>query len=112
MVNFLDQTVAESTREKIQHSKFFGVITDESMDIAVYKKLIIYLQVLVKGTTEVIFLENKEVKDGKSDTIVESLIEVLEKWEIPLGRVTGLGSDGAAVMTGKRSGVGWYYFTG
>ena len=69
MVQSLDQTVTESTREKVKNSTFFGIITDESMDIAVYKKLIIYLQLLVNGKNQVVFLENKEVKDGKSDTI-------------------------------------------
>ena len=53
-------------------------------------------------------MENKDVCDGKADTIIQALVEVLEEWQIPLTKVTGLGSDGAAVMTGVRNGVGQF----
>ena len=53
-----------------------------------------------------VFAENKNVADGKADTIVAAIKEFLNEWGIPLMKVTGLGSDGAAVMMGVRNGVG------
>ena len=44
--------------------------------------------------------------DGKAETIFNAINEWLVSWEIPITKVMGLATDGAAVMTGVRSGVG------
>ena len=108
MVESLDSTVRVEMKKKLEESKFVGIITDESVDIAVFKKLIVYAQIVVNGKVQLFFMENKDVCDGKADTIIQALVEVLEEWQIPLTKVTGLGSDGAAVMTGVRNGVGQF----
>lgn len=106
MVESLDSTVRIGMENAIQKSKFVGLVADESVDIAVFKKLIVYMQVVVNGRVNLLFLENKNVSDGKAGTITEALLEVLNEWKIPPSKVTGLGSDGAAVMMGARNGVG------
>ena len=107
MAESLDSTVRVEMK-KLEESKFVGIITYESVDIAVFKKLIVYAQIVVNGKVQLFFMENKDVCDGKADTIIQALVEVLEEWQIPLTKVTGLGSDGAAVMTGVRNGVGQF----
>lgn len=42
----------------------------------------------------------------KADTIVAATKAALEALNIPIAKITGLGSDGAAVMMGIRTGVG------
>ena len=41
------------------------------------------------------------LNDGKADTIAEAIREVIAVKAIPTDRIFGLGTDGAAVMTGK-----------
>ena len=46
-----------------------------------------------------------DIEDGKASTIMQSLLAVLRRCEIPISSVYGFGSDGAAVMVGRQSGV-------
>jgi hypothetical protein len=48
------------------------------------------------------FLDLVTVSDGRADTIVKAIREVLTKKNIPTQKIYGLGTDGAAVMTGFR----------
>ena len=43
--------------------------------------------------------------DGKAETIFNAINAWLVSWEIPITKVMGLATAGAAVMTGVRSGV-------
>lgn len=47
------------------------------------------------------FLDIVSVTDGKAVTIVKAVKDVLHKKHIPTAQLYGLGTDGAAVMTGK-----------
>lgn len=46
------------------------------------------------------FLDLVTLEDGKADSVVAAIKTVLEKKELPVDRLYGLGTDGAAVMTG------------
>ncbi|XP_070581491.1 zinc finger protein 862-like [Ptychodera flava] len=71
------------------------------------KQLIIYSRYLLKsGESKVSFLGTEEVCDGRAETLTECVKTFAERHGIVLnGRLCGLGSDGAAVMIGKKSGV-------
>lgn len=47
------------------------------------------------------FLDLVTVPDGKADTIVSAVKQVLLEKGVPTERLYGLGTDGAAVMTGN-----------
>lgn len=47
------------------------------------------------------FLALVPIADGKADTIVAAVMEVVTKKEIPTHLIFGLGTDGAVVMTGS-----------
>ena len=47
------------------------------------------------------FLDLVPIPDGTATTIAEAVKEVMTQKEIPQDRIFGLGTDGAAVMTGK-----------
>ena len=57
------------------------------------------------GKSKVVFAENRNVADG-ANTIVGAIRSFLNDHTVPYEKVAGLGSDGAAVMTGVRNGVG------
>lgn len=46
------------------------------------------------------FLDIMRVSDGESDTIVTAVKTVLQNKQVPTEKLCGLGTDGAAVMTG------------
>ena len=45
------------------------------------------------------------IPDGKAETIFNALKDSLRASEIELQQMVGFGSDGAAVMVGRKSGV-------
>ncbi|XP_070546537.1 uncharacterized protein C17orf113-like [Ptychodera flava] len=84
----------------------YSLITDESTDITVSKKLVIYCRLLNSAfLPETHFLSNVKVEDGTAAVITQELIKVLEGIGAQPSRLTGFGSDGASVMTGWKSGV-------
>ena len=52
-----------------------------------------------------VFAENRNAADG-ANTIFGAIRSFLNDHTVPYEKVAGLGSDGAAVMTGVRNGVG------
>ena len=106
MVTSLSKTLKDELSSKILQSQFIGLITDESCDIAVFKKLVVYIKLIVAGKTEIMYVKNMDVPDGCAGTITDALCGFIEEAGIPQAKVIGFGSDGAAVMTGIRTGVG------
>ena len=106
MATSLSKTLKDELSSKILQSQFIGLITDESCDIAVFKKLVVYIKLIVAGKTEIMYVKNMDVPDGCAGTITDALCGFIEEAGIPQAKVIGFGSDGAAVMTGIRTGVG------
>ncbi|KAK1896663.1 Zinc finger protein 862, partial [Dissostichus eleginoides] len=50
-------------------------------------------------------ISSNQPRDGKADSVVAAIKSVLQKKELPVDRLYGLGTDGAAVMTGRLNGV-------
>ncbi|XP_073329080.1 uncharacterized protein C17orf113-like [Pagrus major] len=106
MEKALESVVMKQLDEKLKGSDFIGVIIDETVNITVDKKLIIYVKLEEKGKVETRLLGNYDVHSGDAQCIFNKLVEVLRERDVELSRVIGLGSDGASVMMGKRAGVG------
>ena len=93
--------------EDIQNSPFIAILADESVDIAVYKKLDIYIRLVKDNEPCTRFVGNRNAPDGKAETIYNALMNFMEEKNINCGtKLVGLGSDGASVMMGRHSGVG------
>ena len=78
MLEAISNSIQDEIRQDTKDAKFVGIMVDESVDIAVFKKLVIYTQVVVNGRVRVFFATNKNVEDGRADTIVAAL-QVIEK---------------------------------
>lgn len=90
--------------QRLKDSSFVGLMLDESLDIAVQKKLVIFFKLVVDGVPYIQFGGNVEVQNGKALTIMTAVRTLLTDLEVPLAKVIGLGTDGAAVMTGSNNG--------
>lgn len=98
MERALEHVVLEQIREKLKNSDFIGIIIDETVNITVNKKLIVYLKLEIKGKVETCFLGNYDVDSGTARYIYDRVVAVLREMDIALSRVIVLGSDGASVM--------------
>lgn len=92
--------------DDIKESVFYGLTLDESTDLTVEKRLSICIRYVKAGTPNTQFLCNVPLEDGRATTIVNCVVESLERLGISLSSCVSLATDGAAVMLGKKSGVG------
>ena len=106
MIAACSKTLEATLKRAMGAADFISIIVDESCDVAVFKKLIIYVKLVVDGKVQVMFAENKDVPDGKAATIFAAIMDFLENNDVPQEKLAGLGSDGAKVMTGVYAGVG------
>ena len=54
--------ILEDTKDSLKNSSFFSVMIDESTDLSVSKKLIVYVKIINnKGQAEVHFVRNVDV---------------------------------------------------
>ena len=89
----------------VQASPFFSLLIDESTDVSNHENLVVYVKLLNDCKPELHFLENINVRDGKAETITSAINMLMQKRNLQKNKMTGFGSDGASVMTGKNNGV-------
>ena len=106
MEKALEDVVLKGLDEKIRGSDYIGIIIDETVNITVDKKLILYVKLQVSGRVETCFVGNYDVHSGTAQCIFDKVAEILRGRNVELSRVIGLGSDGASVMMGRHAGVG------
>ena len=82
-------------------------MTDESTHIAVLKQLVLVARYLTEGGVRTSFLHIRDIHtcNGTAETIEAALLQSLTDKGLIITRLRGLGSDGAAVMTGRVTGV-------
>ena len=101
----LSDCVETAVLRHVNESPCIGILCDESTDIANLKQLVVFVKYLVKGVPQTRFLKVVSLLNGKAETIEQKLLEICQTCKISLMKVAGFGSDGAAVMVGKTSGV-------
>ena len=104
----LAEVIHENLVSKIKNANMYSVLTDESTDISVSKQMIVYIRIVdEKFVPQTIFLKNMTISDPRSDAQVLSdhLFLVLQQEGLSIDKLKGFGSDGAAVMVGRKSGV-------
>ena len=102
----INNVVEKETIETLEDSQYVTALGDETTDIAITKKFILYAQVCtpdMEGKT--LFISNTKVPDGTGKTISTEIYKQMSNRGVDEHKVTGLGSDGAKVMTGVGEGV-------
>ncbi|XP_078590444.1 zinc finger protein 862-like [Branchiostoma floridae x Branchiostoma japonicum] len=106
MVQVLSDGPRQEVISTLLQSPYYSILIDETTDISVTKQLIIFGRYLTKKhEVRTSYLGILDIPDGKADTIVNKLKEFLRSIGADLTKMAGFGSDGAAVMVGRRSGV-------
>lgn len=89
MVAALNQATLDRMLADINAANFVSIMCDESVsvDIAVHKKLIVFLQIVKAGEIAGYYGKNIDIPDGKANTIYEKLKKyVTEELKILLQR--------------------------
>ncbi|KAJ8334192.1 hypothetical protein SKAU_G00398310 [Synaphobranchus kaupii] len=87
-------------------SQFVGLMCDETTDISTTKELVLLTRLVdSNGQAKSTFAKVIPLQDGTADTIAAALKTWLQEKNISIKKVMGFGSDGAAVMTGRKNGV-------
>ena len=82
-----------------------SLMLDESLDIAIQKKLVLFFKKLVEGKSKVELAANAKVKGGNTETINAGVLKYFKESNVPVKKHSGLGTEGASVMTGHHNGL-------
>jgi hypothetical protein len=104
-IEALSIVIEENLILDLKSSPFVALLTDETTDTANLKQLIFYLRYLVGGRPVTSFFGIHDIPDGTAETITDEARQLLTDLGISSSSLVGFGSDGAAVMTGSKSGV-------
>ena len=95
------------SKEEVDNCPFMGTLIDETVNITVNKKLIVFLRYVRDGSPHMVCGNYMyTVPAGDAETVYDKVKEVLREEGIDARRVVGLGSDGANVIFGRNNGVG------
>lgn len=112
----LAEQIEEDILEKIKKSNYYSVLVDETTDIRVREKMVLYVRYVDSQTftPKTTFLANVylqgEEKDGKlqgitASVIYNSIVNYLDQKGLDKSKLFSFGSDGASVLTGRKNGV-------
>ena len=106
LVQLLAQQIEDAQLKAVNCSMFYGLMIDESTDISVTKQLVLYGRYVSEtGEPCSTFLRIVDLVDGTAEHIEDAIRAYVADKGLALSTLMGFGSDGAAVMTGRLSGV-------
>ncbi len=109
MLEAITDTIEKEVNRKIQKSMFYSVVIDESTDIKVTKKLVIFAKTVDDNNLqqETHFLGNVPFTESSAtaEVIFAKLRSHLEARGLEMGHIYAFGSDGASTMVGRNTGV-------
>nr|XP_006814993.1 PREDICTED: zinc finger protein 862-like [Saccoglossus kowalevskii] len=118
MLAILLSTIEESTIEHLKKSEYFAIMLDKTTNVSISEQLTLKCRFLNEsGQLCVRFL--KMIEPFKSSdiaqppstvtlnasTIARHVAEYIERKQLSADQLVGIGTDGAAVMTGENNGV-------
>ena len=109
--NEILDAIAEALEKELEnkHAVLLAVtvLADESTDIAVNKRLVLYAQISNLQTMQVSteYITNVKITEGTGEAIADEIRRQLALPGVEADKIMGLGSEGASVMTNYGKGV-------
>lgn len=91
--------------KNLSRIKMYALTCDESTNISVTQNLIIYIRFVKNGKLETHFVALQELEGSSAEDIFTKINYVLNTKGIDSKGLIVMATHGAAVMTGKKSGV-------
>ncbi len=82
-----------------------AILTDTSTDNATIEELLVYFKSVIEGKASTDFIGIRAVPDGKANTLVAAIKQVIKDVGQEPTQVAGFCADGASVNTGATNGV-------
>ena len=101
-VNALETWVEGSLLKWLQKAPFFSVMADECTDVTTIEELTICCCWVGSGVPEEHFIKILPLKKARTESIYSALVEYGREKNIQLGRLIGMGFDGAATFSGDK----------
>ena len=101
-IEALGTWIEESILIRLQEASCFSVMADECTDITTVEQLSLFCRWEEKGTPTECFLEILPLKKADAET---ALVACLKGKNLQIGNIVGMGFDGAATFSGKKTGV-------
>ena len=93
MQDATDQCLQDATVEKLHVCDAYGLIVDESTDVAITKKLVLYARVVNNCTTTTLLKKTHiEIADGRAETIMDAMKQWVMENKVGFERCVGFGS--------------------
>jgi hypothetical protein len=111
MFLLLGQTIKEKILERVTQANCFSTLCDEVSDVSNKEQLVSFVQFVDRdsGKAEIDFLAVDDVLEDFNSANAEAIKNMIKKQmrnsKLDIHSLSGLATDGASVMTGKRNGV-------
>lgn len=100
------KVISSDVIKELKEAKFYSVLLDESTDISVQQNLLIFVRhVNALGEPVTKYLQIEKLKGATAEIIYTVLQNVLQQHGLGLSSCVAVATDGAANMTGSKSGV-------
>ena len=111
MLLILGQVIKNATLEKVNRTSRFALLCDEVCDIASNEELVTFIKYIdpdsSKATTQFLCSKNllTSSESANAETIKSTVLMQMAESKLEVSKLTGLATDGASVMMGKRNGI-------
>lgn len=110
VIKVIAQDVLSEITKRVNNSKFFSILIDETTDITVYQQMGIMIRYFdnVLGEVQTSFIKLEPVREANAECLFEAINKSFCGSNSPIlnyGNLVGVGSDGTNVMMGRRNSV-------
>ncbi|CAC5363253.1 unnamed protein product [Mytilus coruscus] len=103
LLKLLNDEVRENLFNEMRKSPTYSLMVDEVMDITSHKHLAICARYIdPECNIKNAFICDPLIDDGRAETIIDKIKEELQSAKLPLSKMPAFGSDGAAVLSGRK----------
>lgn len=107
----ISDTLRNDIINKLDNIKYYGLMIDDLSDISSSEQMITYIQyvdpVSKLVNVDFLFIANllEDSASADSQTLLNVLLQNFESLKLDVNKISGLCTDGASVMLGKRDGL-------
>ena len=89
----------------LHQTPFYSIMADECTDVSTVEELSLFFRWIENGEPTEHFIKLLPMKRTDAKSIYSALVECLKSKNIQLSNLIGMGFDGAATFSGKKSGI-------
>ncbi len=105
MIEAISKWIAAKLNASLKSSSFFSILADECEDVSIQEELSICCRWVVNGHAEEHFMTILHITSLTAEALAAKLTNYLESTELEYRKLIGQGYDGAALFSGKDTGV-------